>query len=52
MTDVRRPDPTELQQRRAAARTLELAELLERRPDLWGVYLPADLTAEGVRWSA
>ena len=29
-----------------------LADLFDRRPDLAGVYSPADLTAEAVRWSA
>lgn len=42
----------ELKQRRAAARAKELAELMDRRPDLWGVHSPADLAAESVRWSA
>jgi hypothetical protein len=27
-------------------------ELLDRRPELTGVYLPADVTLEAVRWSA
>jgi hypothetical protein len=44
--------PVPLRQRRAAARAKELADLMERRPDLAGVYLPADLTAEAIRWSA
>ena len=57
MTDVRRPvdhpdQLLELKRRRAAARAKELAELMERRPDLRGVHLPADLADEGVRWSA
>ena len=37
---------------RAAARTREVSDLLERRPELAGVYGPADLTAEAVRWCA
>ena len=37
---------------RAIIRVRGLAELFERRPDLAGVYSPADLTAEAVRWSA
>lgn len=41
-----------LHERRAAARTRELSDLLERRPELAGVYGPADLAAEAVRWSA
>lgn len=57
MTDVQQradgPDQlTELKARRAAARAKELAELMERRPDLRGVHLPADLADESVRWSA
>lgn len=43
---------TRARQRRAAVRAQELAALLERRPDLWGVYGPADLAAESVLWSA
>lgn len=39
-------------QARAATRALELAELLESRPDLVGAYAPADLAVEAVRWSA
>jgi hypothetical protein len=41
-----------LRQRRAARRAQVLAELLDRRPDLWGVHSPADLVAESVLWSA
>ena len=41
-----------LRQRRAAHRAQVLAELLDRRPDLWGVHSPADLAAESVLWSA
>jgi len=57
MTDVRRPvdgqdQLRELKQRRVATRVKELAELLERRPDLRGVHLPADLADESLRWSA
>ncbi len=37
---------------RAAARVRDLVELMDRRPDLAGVYLAADLAAEAVRWSA
>lgn len=37
---------------RALSRARELADLFTRRPDLEGVYKPADLTAEAVRWSA
>lgn len=41
-----------LRGRRAAHRAQVLAELLDRRPDLWGVHSPADLAAEAVLWSA
>ena len=55
------PDPVELvqterltaaQQRRAAAHARDLTALLSERPDLSGVYAPADFTVEAVRWSA
>jgi hypothetical protein len=39
-------------QRRAVARVLGLSDLLTRRPDLHGVYPPADVAAEAVSWSA
>jgi hypothetical protein len=39
-------------ERRAAARAQRLGNLLQRRPDLAGAHRPADLAAEGVRWSA
>jgi hypothetical protein len=45
-------DPTPLHQRRAAERTKGLAELLVRRPELLGVYKPADVAAESILWSA
>ena len=41
-----------LRQQRADRRSQVLAELLERRPELWGVHSPADLAAESVRWAA
>ncbi|GAA4704537.1 hypothetical protein [Nocardioides conyzicola] len=37
---------------RAVTRTRGLSDLLVRRPELTGVYLPADVTAEALRWSA
>lgn len=37
---------------RAFTRARGLSELLVRRPELTGVYLPADVTLEAVRWSA
>ena len=39
-------------QRRAVARVLGLSDLMGRRPDLHGVYPPADVAAEAVCWSA
>ena len=39
-------------QARRAARARELAELLAARPDLAGIYAPADFAAEAVRWTA
>ena len=38
--------------KRQAARTRDLSRLLQQRPDLQGVYLPADLAIEAVRWCA
>ena len=40
------PDP----QRRRAAHARELTLLLSERPDLTGVYAPADFTADALRW--
>jgi hypothetical protein len=37
---------------RAVARARGLSDLLARRPELTGVYQPADVTDEAVRWSA
>ena len=37
---------------RAVTRARGLSELLVRRPELTGVYSPADVTLEAVRWSA
>jgi hypothetical protein len=31
---------------------LSLSDLMTRRPDLMGVYKPADVAAEAIRWSA
>jgi hypothetical protein len=36
---------------RAAARARDLVDLMERRPELAGVYRPADLAVEAIRWS-
>jgi hypothetical protein len=53
-TDEKTPDTgaVPLKQVRAAVRTRELSDLLGRRPELAGVYGPADLAAEAVRWCA
>lgn len=45
-------DPAPLRQRRRAQRSRELTELLDRRPDLWGVHGPADVAVEFTLWSA
>jgi hypothetical protein len=45
------PPPASVQVR-AITHVRRLSDLLDRRPDLAGVYPPADLTAEAVRWSA
>ena len=37
---------------RASSHARALADLFGRRPDLAGVYSPADLATEAVRWSA
>ncbi len=37
--------------RRVAVRPAELVELMARRPDLVGVYKPADVAVEAIRWS-
>lgn len=39
-------------QARAVARVLGLSDLMSRRPDLHGVYPPADVASEAVCWSA
>lgn len=53
LTDLPDPSPrTAAQQRRAAARARDLTVLLRHRPDLAGVYAPADLAVDAVRWSA
>jgi len=37
---------------RVVTRARGLADLLRRRPELVGVYDPADVTAEALRWTA
>ena len=48
----RRAEALAATEARALAHARVLADLFERRPDLTGVYPPADLAAEAVRWSA
>ena len=50
--DQQYDDLQRVRERRSVQRAQGLAELLERRPDLWGVHTPADLAAESVLWSA
>jgi hypothetical protein len=45
-------DPTSAAEARALRHVRALTDLLERRPELAGVYSPADLTNEAVLWSA
>ena len=44
-------EPGAVRERRATAWRFGVSELLARRPDLTGVYEPADFAAEAVRWS-
>lgn len=50
------PEPideaTTLAELRALGHVRALSDLFGRRPDLTGVYSPADLASEAVRWSA
>ena len=43
---------TAARERRHAARIRDLTALLRQRPDLAGVYLPADFSVEAIHWSA
>lgn len=50
----RRTRPTAVpavRKRRVAVRPAELVDLMARRPDLAGVYKPADVAVEAIRWS-
>jgi hypothetical protein len=49
---VRTERLTAAQQRRAAARARDLSALLRERPELSGVYAPADFAVDAVRWCA
>lgn len=53
MLDVRPdPEPPPAWEPRAVTRARGLSDLLSRRPELVGVYDPADVTAEALRWTA
>jgi len=45
-------DPKTVAEVRALSHVRALSDLFGRRPDLTGVYQPADLTSEAVLWSA
>ena len=45
-------DPKSIAEARALSHVRALTDLFGRRPDLTGVYTPADLTSEAVLWSA
>jgi hypothetical protein len=45
-------DPKAAAELRALSHVRALTDLFGRRPDLTGVYTPADLTSEAVLWSA
>ena len=45
-------DPKAIAEVRALSHVRALSDLFGRRPDLTGVYTPADLTSEAVLWSA
>ena len=45
-------DPKAIAEARALSHVRALTDLFGRRPDLTGVYKPADLTSEAVLWSA
>jgi hypothetical protein len=45
-------DPTSAAEIRALSHVRALSDLFGRRPDLAGIYPPADLTNEAVLWSA
>jgi hypothetical protein len=44
--------PAPARKPRVAVRPQDLVDLMARRPDLAGVYKPADVTVEAIRWSA
>ena len=44
--------PVPAKESSAVTRARGLSDLLIRRPELAGVYLPADVATEAIRWSA
>jgi len=50
--EVREEPTSSATELRALTHVRALADLFGRRPDLTGVYQPADLTSEAVLWSA
>ncbi|CAI9402276.1 hypothetical protein [Nocardioides sp. T2.26MG-1] len=48
---TRRAPAAATRKARVAVRPQDLVDLLARRPDLVGVYKPADVAVEAIRWS-
>jgi hypothetical protein len=51
-TDVRVRMSVPAKESSAVTRTRGLSDLMVRRPELAGVYKPADVATEAIRWSA
>jgi hypothetical protein len=51
-TDVRVRVPVPAKESSAVTRVRGLSDLMSRRPELAGVYKPADVASEAIRWSA
>ena len=49
---LRVPVPGSAKESSAVTRARALSDLLTRRPELSGVYKPADVATEAIRWSA
>lgn len=49
---ARQDDVPSARKARVAVRPPDLVDLMVRRPDLVGVYKPADVAVESIRWSA
>mgnify|MGYP003707192201 CR=1 len=49
---ARQDDVPSARKARVAVRPRDLVDLMVRRPDLVGVYKPADVAVESIRWSA